>query len=159
MNAFKNGLILFITCLSLTSYAQQVSVKVSYDTVYAGNVLAVQFVMENWDGDLQNPDFVPFERVGGPQITSSMSISGGERQSSKSLLYYLKPPEKPGKYTIPAQKLAGRSEVKETEKITIVVLENPENVKQNPVFKEKRRSSPWEQMRRKSPPRGNRQKF
>src|SRR5680860_430113 len=79
-------ILIFITAFQIVN-AQQVNVAISYDTVYAGNDIAVQYSMENWQGELKNPDFGEFKVVGGPQMTSSRSYSGGQRHSSKSITF------------------------------------------------------------------------
>lgn len=142
--------------------AQEVSVTASYDTVYAGNVLAVQYGMENWEGDLEDPDFGEWIIAGGPQISSSVAISQGQRSSKKTILFYLKPPEKPGVYEIPAQKFADKESEIHTEPLHITVSGNPDGIKQNPVIKNGNNQSANRNFfpsRKQPPPRGEKRKF
>lgn len=139
--------------------AQQVHVTVSYDTVYLGNVLGVQYSMEDWQGELVQPDFGEFEVVGGPQMNSSMSYSGGKRSSSKSILFYLKPPDQKGIYQLPSQRFQGEDEEASTEEIDIVVLGNSDGIEQNPAINKQPSRSFNKQYKRGAPQRGQRQRF
>ncbi len=139
--------------------AQQIDVATSYDTVYAGNMLAVRYSMENWQADLAEPDFGKFEFVGGPQMTSSTSYVGGERSSSKSITFYLKPPEKAGVYNLPKQTFRGEGkEAVATEK-SITVMTNPDGIQQNPAFEKNRPGVTNKPLRKKAPQRGQTQRF
>ncbi len=139
--------------------AQEVQIILSYDTVYMGNVLGVQFTMKNWQGDLSNPDFGEFAVVGGPQISSSMSYSGGQRTSTKSILFYLKPPDRAGIYQLPEQSFQADGEEVITETQAITVLENPDQLEQNPAIKKQPSRSFNKEYKRSPPPRGQRQRF
>jgi|GEM_PF-6910477 len=146
-------------CTSISTTAQEVQVQISYDTLYIGNLLAVQFQMNDWEGEIKHPDFGDFALTGGPQISSSVRVVQGERSSEKTLLYYLKSPEAPGTYTIPSQRLEGGKEEVYSDEITIVVVENPENVQQNPVIKRSDIQNRKNFGRRLPPTRGERKRF
>lgn len=158
----KSRLILFslffISTLQFVS-AQEIDVTVSYDTVYAGNMLGVRYSMENWQADLSQPDFGKFEFAGGPQITSSTSIVGGERSSSKSITFYLKPPEEPGVYKLPAQIFRGEGKEVESPEKSITVLDNLDGIQQNPAIETGGAGMDNRLYRRKAPQRGQRQRF
>lgn len=142
--------------------AQEISVTTSYDTVYAGNVLAVQYGMENWEGNLEDPDFGEWIIAGGPQISSSVAISQGERSSKKTILIYLKPPENPGTYEIPAQKFTDKESEIRSKPLHIKVLDNPDGIKQNPVIKNGNNRSANRNFfpsHKQPPPRGEKRKF
>lgn len=140
-------------------FGQEVTVEVSYDTVYAGNIVAVRYSMENWQAEMDQPEFGEFEVAGGPQISSSMSISGGERSSSKTVIMLLRPPDLPGKYVLPSITFKGEDIVFETEEKTIIVVENSEGRRQDPVFENQPPKSFNRQYKRSDPPRGKRQRF
>ena len=140
-------------------FAQEVQVDVSYDTVYSGNILAVRYSLENWQADMDQADYGEFEVAGGPQISSSMSISGGERKSSKSILIYLRPPTKPGEYFLPPLTFTGEGKKYTTKKTRILVVANPENIQQQPVFTNERPKPVSGPFKKSSPPRGERQRF
>lgn len=139
--------------------AQEVKVEVSYDTVYAGNVVGIRYSVNNWQGELSNPEFGELDIVGGPQITSSMSYSGGRRSSSKTITYFLKPPARSGEYTIPEQTFRGEDKEVTTDNISITVLNNPDGIVQKPVIETKRPRTFNKQYKRSEPERGQRQRF
>ncbi len=153
----------FVLFILISSFqwvnAQEVDVSVSYDTVYIGNVLGVQYSMEDWQGEVAQPDFGEFKIVGGPQISSSMSYSGGKRSSSTTILFYLKPPDQKGTYQLPSQIFRGGNEEASTEEKDITVLENPDHIEQNPAIEKKPPRAFNRQHQRESPPRGQRQRF
>ena len=159
MKSITTICILLYVCACHIAEAQEVSVAVSYDTVYMGNVLAVQYSMENWQGDLKQPDFGDFEVVGGPQLSSSMSYSGGQRYSSTSITFYLKPPDTQGDYILPAQKFQGEGKEVMTVEKRIVVKDNPGRIQQNPVIKDTGSAKFDREYQRKVPERGQRQRF
>lgn len=142
-------------------HAQEVQVRISYDTLYLGNVLAVQFKMENWQGDLENPDFGEFSLAGGPSISSSTRITQGQRSSEKSILFYVKSPESPGTYTLPSQKFTGEGVEVYSDEVFIVVVPNPENIRQNPVISQDsgRSRGAFSPGGKRPPVRGERKKF
>lgn len=139
--------------------AQKIDVATSYDTVYAGNMLAVRYSMENWQADLTEPDFGKFEFVGGPQITSSTSYMGGQRTSSKSITFYLKPPEEPGVYKLPQQTFRGEGKEAVASEKSITVMINPEGIQQNPSLEKIRPGATNPPFRKKAPQRGQKQRF
>lgn len=145
---------------SSVGHSQEVAVQVSYDTVYLGNILAVRFSMENWRGDMVDPDFGDFTVAGGPRISSSMSYSGGERKSSKTIIFHLAPPENPGKYQLPPIIFKGENGEFSTPEIPIVVMENPNGIEQDPAIDQNRPYLIDKEFDKFSyPPRGQRQRF
>lgn len=157
---FRRMWIIFLfLSTSVWTFAQEVQVQVSYDTLYIGNLLAIQFHMKDWEGEIKYADFGDFALAGGPQISSSVRVVQGERTSEKSLMYYLKSPDTPGTYTIPSQRLEGKEEEVYSDEITIVVVENPENIQQNPVIKKNDNQNRSNYGRRLPPTRGERKRF
>lgn len=140
-------------------YSQEVEVEVSYDTIYVGNILGVRYTMSNWQADMDQPDFGDFEAVGGPQISSSMSIRGGQRSSSKTVTMFLRPPDRPGPYTLPPVLFKGENKEAQTKEIIVWVLENPDGIRQEPAFERKPPRAYDRQYQRSEPPRGKRQRF
>lgn len=156
---FATVVMLFVCCWS-QGRAQEVAVQVSYDTVYLGNILAIRFSMENWRGDMVEPDFGDFTVAGGPQISSSMTYSGGERKSSKTIIFHLAPPEIPGIYQLPSITFKGEDSEFSTPEIPIVVKENPDGIEQNPAIDQNRPFLFDKQFDKFSEPvRGQRQRF
>lgn len=153
--------VIIFLCFAGWGHAQEVQVRVSYDTLYIGNVLAVQFQMENWQGDLENPDFGDFSLAGGPSISSSTRITQGQRSSEKSISFYVKSPESPGTYTLPSQKFTGEGEEVFSDEVVIEVVPNPENIRQNPVISQGtgRNGGAFSPGGKRPPVRGERKKF
>lgn len=164
LSSFDIGRVFYISILILSGFSgkiqgQEVKVEISYDTVYAGNILAVRYSMEDWQADIDNPDFGDFEVAGGPQVTSSMSYSGGERSSSRTIVYYLRPPDQVGTYHIPSIIFRGEEKQFTTQAKAISVVANPEDIQQDPVFENNRTSSLDTPFDRSKPPRGERKRF
>lgn len=126
------NLILFCL-LSTQAFAQEASftIKTSLDTVYLGNYVEVKFIIENTKGKFKEPSFAGLKIISGPNTMSSMSIMNGESKSSTTYSYIVKPTE-PGTYIIePAELESGEETLKTLEK-RIIVVDNPDNILQNP---------------------------
>lgn len=106
---------------------QSFNVEASYDTVYLGNTVEVRFVAENMDGRIEsNMQDLPV--IAGPNQRSSTSIINGAVYSSKSFTYILEPTEA-GILEIPAAYLyRDDGEVEETMPLSLLVLDNPNNI-------------------------------
>ncbi|GAA5221585.1 BatD family protein [Membranihabitans marinus] len=149
---------LFLLCCTGSTIAQEVETEVSYDTVYMGNYLGLRYTIYNWEGQFADFDLGDFTIIAGPNTSSTMSISGNQRKSKKSYTFILNPPSEPGIYTIPSQKLEGEDGEKWTDEKIITILENPENIQQNPQIVSNNRFS-FDRSTPTAPKRGQRQKF
>lgn len=103
------------------------SVEVSRDTVLLGNVTKVKFTLENCKGDFEPPNFDDFDIVGGPNVSSSVSIINGEMTKSESYSYILKPRDL-GQYMIGEVFISADEGDLKTEPVEIIVLHNPEGI-------------------------------
>lgn len=160
--ALKLGFVHIFLFYLTSLYSQEIVSEVSYDTVYLGNYIGVKYTMYNWEGELTSIDFGEFDRLSGPNTSTSVSISGQNRRSIRSYSFILNPPDKPGVYTLPKQSLTLGEEERWTEELTIVVLENPENIAQNPnQFARQSSRFGFDELpaQPKPPIRGKRQKF
>ncbi|MCB0629356.1 MAG: BatD family protein [Saprospiraceae bacterium] len=108
------------------------TVEVSTDSILFGNYFQVTFTLENAKGnDFSAPDFAAFHVVSGPNQASSMSIINGEITQSVSYTYYLEPKDIGNFYILPASVDVGE-EILETQPVEIMVVPNPEGIKQSP---------------------------
>lgn len=108
------------------------SVKVSTDSVLLGNYFQVTFTLENAQGDqFEPPAFDAFEVVSGPNVSSSFSMVNGKVTQSLSYSYYLEPRDIGNYYILPAA-IQADGKVLETQPLEILVVPNPDGIKQSP---------------------------
>lgn len=131
----KDILAIIISLLATSLCAQDFSIVASSDTILLGNKLKVSFVIENLDGKFQAPEFKDVEWVSGKNTMSSVSIINGDRTSKITHSYYIIP-KFAGKLVIPAASLMTETDLKETEELEIIILENPEGLIINPESKD-----------------------
>ena len=106
------------------------SVKVSMDSILYGNYFQVIFTLENAKGEgFQAPAFEDFHVKSGPNMSSSFSMINGEVTQSASYTYYLEPKDIGNYYIQPASIAVGEA-LLETDPLEILVVPNPEGIKQ-----------------------------
>ncbi len=131
----KKVTFLFWCCLMTTLvYSQKArfSVSVSIDSLLMGNYTEVEFKLENISGkNFQAPSFEGFQVVGGPSQSSSYSMINGAVNQSQTFTYYLEPLDV-GNYYLEVASVETEDGYLETEPILIVVVPNPEGIKQKP---------------------------
>lgn len=129
------SLLLFLLGICLSVQAQddtRFTVEVSTDSILFGNYFKVTFTLENAKGgEFSAPDFSEFHVVSGPNRASSMSIINGEVTQSISYSYYLEPKDIGNFYIAPAGIDLG-DRILETQAVEILVVPNPEGIKQSP---------------------------
>jgi hypothetical protein len=106
-------------------------VAVSSDTVLLGNYFEVKFTVLNTDGKFTPPNFSGLKIIAGPNKASSYSMINGEVSQSSSYIYYLKP-DTEGEYLIDEAIINTSDGELHSPKIKIVVMPNPNGIKQNP---------------------------
>jgi hypothetical protein len=129
-----------IVNIELTAQDRKVnfSVEVSTDSVLMGNYFEVRFIIENADGkNFEAPAFDNFRVVSGPNFSSSYSIMNGDINQSMTITYYLEPLET-GQYFILPASVKADGKMLETAPMRVLVVPNPDGIKQNPYKKEHR---------------------
>ena len=109
------------------------TVQVSTDSILMGNYFEVKFTLENAKGhNFESPGFSDhFNVVSGPNTSTSMSVVNGEMTQSMSITYYLEPRDIGSYYILPASVEAG-DKILETSPLEVLVVPNPDGIKQNP---------------------------
>lgn len=122
----------FALISGFTISAQEVffSVNTTTDTLLLGNPMGVKYIIKNTQGDFEPPQFDGFDIVGGPNVSSQFSMNNGVVTQSSSYEYYLLP-SGTGSFTIPSAVLINGEETLYSEEIEIIVLENPNDIRQN----------------------------
>lgn len=118
---------LLIALGSLNARGQDIRffVKLSSDTLLAGHLLQVTYILENAElRGFQPPDFHPFSIVNGPQQSSSMRIVQG-RMSQEASVTYLLAAETPGTWTLEPARIERDGKVLECPRRQVVVQPNP----------------------------------
>ncbi len=131
----------FIFCLTL--FAQEKSAKftleISTDSILMGNYFEVKFTLENASGrNFYAPSFDGFTVIGGPNQSTSMSYMNGEMTQTVSYSYYLEPKDI-GQYWIEPASIEAGENILETSPVEVLVVPNPDGIKQYPQQREQRR--------------------
>lgn len=123
-------ILMFAVQLPMISQDTSFSVEVSLDTVLIGNFTKVKFSLENHDGEFTPPSFDEFDLVGGPNVSSSMSIINGDVTKSESYTYFLQPRAE-GEFLIGEGTIVLENETVTTAPVIITVLPNPDEIIQD----------------------------
>lgn len=125
-------LFIFSLCIS-GSFAQEEDfyLKLSSDTVLAGNVLQLTFVANNVSGQFEAPDLKGLNVISGPNSSSSMSMVNGSVTQYATYSYgvYF---EDIGEVIIPPSFFVTEDGTLETEPTSIIILPNPEGIIEQP---------------------------
>lgn len=130
----KIALSLCVLCflfIQLDAQERSFKVELSYDTVYIGNPIKLQFTIKNLTGDFESPNLQGFYIVSGPNLNSSFSMVNGEINNEKSYSYLIMPQDI-GVYKIPGAQLHTKKESLTTPEVSFTVVENPNDIQQNP---------------------------
>ena len=119
--------ICFIYLITVDAHAQSFSIDVSSDSLLVGNYIKVSFISENSDGQFEAPQFEGMQVLGGPNMSSSISIVNGNKSSTISYSYLLQPIDV-GSYTIPPAYLVQEDNTLETTPTIINVYPNPQGI-------------------------------
>jgi len=115
------------------------TVEVSTDSLLMGNYLEVTFTLKNAGGqNFRPPTFDGFQVVGGPNQSTSMTIVNGEVSQSISYSYYIEPTDI-GAFWIEPASIEAEGHILETTPTQILVVPNPDGIKQFPQKREQRR--------------------
>lgn len=120
-------LLLYFSLAYLSSYAQSFTASVSTDSILIGNYIKLSFVAENIDGSFEAPTFSDLDIISGPNTSSSIQIINGDKTSTQSYTYYIKPTEL-GLIIIPPAYFESEDNSLESLPIELNVYPNPENI-------------------------------
>jgi hypothetical protein len=120
MKSFIFALV-FLFCGFLHAQQGSFTVKIDKDTMFADEVVKVDFYIDNLTGNFTAPDFSEFRLVSGPNTSSSMSIINGSVSQKKSYSYLLMA-DKTGTLQIGSAILKSEGDIIETDPVRIVVL-------------------------------------
>ena len=123
----KLTFILSTLFFTFSLFSQSFQVEVSFDTVYLGNTVEVTFIAENMNGRIE-PNMQGLPVIAGPSQRSNTSIINGVMSSSKSFTYVLQPQEAGIIEIPPAYLYLEDGEVEETIPLTLLILDNPDNI-------------------------------
>ena len=124
--------IILLSSIYAFSQSPTFTISVSSDSVLLGNKIAVTFSVKNALGDaMQFPDFIGFDKLSGPNVSTSMSIMNGQMSQSASYTFYLEPLEVGDAYIEPAG-LETNEGYLETLPQLIRVYPNPDGIIQQP---------------------------
>jgi hypothetical protein len=127
----KNIILFAFIFFSVAVHAQKsplFTVKISQDTVLAGNSLQVVFKLENSKGNrFMPPPFEKFQIVQGPSTQSYYSMVNGEITQSLSFSYWIIPKEEGVIYIEPAS-IEADNNLLETPLVRVFVMPNPDGI-------------------------------
>lgn len=138
LSLFLFGLIIY-SCLQAQENNPKFTLEISTDSILMGNYFEVKFTLENANGrNFYPPTFEGFTIIGGPNQASSMSIVNGNMTQSISYSYYLEPKDI-GQFWIEPASIEAGDDILETSPTEILVVPNPDGIKQYPKQREQRR--------------------
>ncbi len=134
-----SGRLLIFTCLVfLTSFGlsqeQNFRVIVSKDSMSIKDIVQIEFIIENIEGQFIPPTFKDFVILGGPNTMSSMSIINGEMTQKKSYTFVIRPRSE-GEITIESAQIKSKNKTYETEPIKVFITEEKSDHKSNIIEK------------------------
>lgn len=119
---------ILLSCLAfspLTAQEMSVDVRLSSDTLLAGHLLQVTFVVENAEvRDFAPPSFSGFALVSGPQRSSSMTMTNGKVRRETSITYLVAAESSGPQILEPARITLADREIR-TPKRNVFVKPNP----------------------------------
>lgn len=119
-------------CLAVAQSEARFTVTVSTDSILLGNYFEVKFTLENAQGEqFEPPAFTDFDVVSGPNTASSFSMVNGKVTQSLSYSYYLEPRDIGNYYILPAA-IRVDGKVLETLPLEVMVVPNPDGIRQTP---------------------------
>jgi hypothetical protein len=93
-----------------------------------GHPLEVTFVLDHAQGrNFSPPDFEGFRLLSGPNVSSSISMMGGQVSQKVTYSYFLEPTA-PGEHWIPPAAIETSETVLETKPVAVQVRPNPEGI-------------------------------
>ena len=121
----KNIALIFVLFIALGSQAQKrITIGISSDTVNAGDVIELKYLLENIEAKFELPDFSDLDVIAGPSVSTSISIVNGVKSQKVTYTLYIRF-EKEGTYTIPGFKFMEGEEEVEVQDFPIKVTWNP----------------------------------
>ena len=125
----KHFIILFFIFQILEISGQESSfiVRLKKDTLLVGNVLKIEFEMNNINGVFTPPDFMGFSIISGPNTSTSFSVING-KVTQKATYSYVLSAKNPGIFTLGPGIAKTDQRQYLTNEISIVVLENPDGL-------------------------------
>ncbi len=116
----------------LAAQTPNFSVALSTDSLLFGNYVEVKFTIENASTKhFDAPEFVGFDVISGPNVSSSYSVVNGTVSQTASYTYYLQPRNE-GSIFIPAATVDLGEQILETEPVELMVYPNPDGIIQKP---------------------------
>ena len=117
--------LLFFSLHIMNGQNGSISVQIDKDTLYLDEALNVEFIIENCGGNFELPVFDNFEIIGGPNVSSSLTIINGVKSQKMSYSFQLLPIES-GDSEIPGMRINCEGSVIQTETIPIRILSKKE---------------------------------
>ncbi|MFM2395291.1 MAG: hypothetical protein RLZZ546_3274 [Bacteroidota bacterium] len=119
-----------LSCFLTAQNESSFIAKVSKDEVLMGNLIKVEFTLNNVKGKFEAPEFKHFDIISGPNTSSSMYVVNGKSTSMINYTYFLKP-KKEGEVFIENAYIINEKDSDqnlETSPIKITVKSNPDGI-------------------------------
>lgn len=152
----KYWLLISCTLLSLTSQGQSIEVTTSSDTILLGNYIELKVTLQNIEGEFVEPFIEGAEIISGPNVSSSIQIINGDRSSTQSYSYFIKPNDIGYVHISPAS-IKNDKDTLESQPIELPVVPNPNNIIVEPKSENSGNfifdfNSPWPYNKKKKQP-------
>lgn len=123
---------LLSTALGNSQEDARFSLEISTDSILLFNPFQAQFCLKNASGDnFTPPIFTDFQVVGGPSISTNMSIMNG-KVNQKQCYTYLLEGKTEGLYYLEPATIEVDGSVLSTQPLEVIVLPNPDGIRQQP---------------------------
>lgn len=121
--------VIFLWCQYTSAQTSGIITEITTDTILLGNTCEVKYTVQNLEANFEAPEFDGLKIASGPNVSTSMQFINGKMTSSQAFSYVLYP-EEIGEFYISPAYFNAQDTVYETPPIAIMVLPNPDNIRQ-----------------------------
>jgi len=112
---------MFIGIAEIIFGQAKVNVEVSADTIRPGEMVTITYTIENGEGNFDAPDLSELPVISGPNVSTSVIIQNGKKNSSQAYSYILRPQQQ-GEIIIPEGSYMEKGNTQTIEEVRIHVI-------------------------------------
>ncbi len=127
LNNMNNWLIIVCSLFFFSMKGQSIEISTSSDTILLGNYIELKVTIKDIEGEFSEPFIEGGDIISGPNVSSSVQIINGDKTSTQSYSYYIKPQDI-GYVHIGPSSISNLEHKLETEPMELLVVPNPGNI-------------------------------